>query len=154
MMPPRSVFALLLALPLAAASPELRLDLRTSLGTDPGTAILLAPPGIWEGLLLATLAQPKRSGNPRSTQEATVEVTDFALRTSARELGFAVYFQNLRQRLLRGFQLPPPSHGKIELAEFVSSDPSRPQDLERIRVRSLQERFNRVPPSGSPVQVK
>jgi hypothetical protein len=152
-MPHRSVLALLIALPLAAASPELRLDLRTTLGTDPSTEITLIPPGIWDGLLLAARAPVQHSGR-QGIAEATVEVSDFALRTSAREVSFALYLQDLRKRLLRGFQLPPPSHGKIELAEFVGSDPTRPQDLELTRVQSLQERFNRLPPSGSPVERK
>jgi hypothetical protein len=145
-----SILALLLALPLAAQVPDLRIDLRTELGEDPTAHISLAPPGCWDGLLLKAPTPPPPQSK-RRTGEATVEVWDFALRTTARETAFRNYLLDLRQRLQKGFRQPPPSHGVIELGEIMASDPSNPQHLDPTKTRSMQDRFNRLPPNGSPV---
>ena len=154
LMPRPSVLLLLLALPLGAAPPELRLDLRTSLGTEPGSAITLVPPGIWDGLFLASRAPACPPTKRRGRAEATVEVSDFFLPTNARTEAFRRFVLDLRERLLRAFQAPPPSQGQIELGEFMAADPSRPDASTLGRAQSLQERYNRLPPNGSPVEVK
>jgi hypothetical protein len=154
LMPRPSVLLLLLALPLGAAPPDLRLDLRTTLGTEPASAITLVPPGIWDGLFLASRAPARPAAKRRGRAEATVEVSDFFLPTNARTEAFRLFAQDLRERIRRGFQAPPPSQGQIELGEFMAADPSRPDASNLGRAQSLQERYNRVPPNGSPVEVK
>lgn len=144
--------SLLLACALAAqeAGGPARLDLHTDLGTEPTARIRLAPPGCWDGLLLSgtrPLVRPAR-GRPA---EATVEVWDLAYRETPRQATFHLYLEDLRARLARGFAAPPPSHGRVELAEVVGSDPSNPQKLDLTKVQSMQERYNRLPPNGSPV---
>jgi len=145
---------LLIALPLGAAPPDLRLDLRMALGADSAKEITLVPQGIWDGLLLAARGPARPSANRRGLPEATVEVSDFFLPTSPRTESFQTYVQNLRERLLRGFKAPPPSHGAIDLSEFMESDPAHPGELDSTRARTLQDRFNRLPPNGSPVELK
>lgn len=137
-----------------AAAPDLHPDLRTDLGSDPAARIRLVPPGIWDGLLRASRAPARPSANHGARPEATVEVSDFLLPSNPQAESLRLYAMSLRERLLRGFQAPPPSHGKIELAEFMGSGPSHPEASNLDRARSLQNRFNRVPPSGSPVELK
>ncbi len=145
----------LLASALLAAGPDFRLDLRTDLGGDPAAQIHLVPAGIWDGLLLASQTPPPQPARLRGRAAgATVEVADFLPAGSRRAEAFAFYLGDLRTRLMKGFQAPPPSQGWIELGEFMASDPSHPEESNLDRARSLQERFNRVPPSGSPVELK
>lgn len=151
---PRAALPFLAGLALAAAPPDLPLAFHPSLGTDPAGAIRLAPPGCFDGLLFAAQTRSVQPSPRRGMPGATVEVADFLPPENPRAESFAFYLADLQTRLLRGFQAPPPSHGKIELAEFVGSDPSHPEASNLDRARSLQERFNRVPPSGSPVELK
>lgn len=137
-----------------AAGPDLRLDLRTDLGSDPAARIHLVPPGLWDGLLLASRAPARPSAGHRARPEATVEVADFLLPSNPQAESLRLYVTDLRQRLLRGFQAPPPSQGTIDLAEFMAADPARPEASNLDRARSLQERYNRLPPNGSPVELK
>jgi hypothetical protein len=81
-----------------------------------------------------------------------VEVWDFALRESPRAAAFGFFLGTLRQRLSKAWELPPASHQALELSEFMLSDPSNPQKLDLTKVKSLQERFNALPPNGSPVK--
>jgi hypothetical protein len=143
----------LLATALLAAGPDLRLDLRTDLGGDPATRIRLVPPGIWNGLL-ASRVPARPATRHRGMPEATVEVADSLPPANPRSEAFHLYAVGLRERLLRGFQAPPPSQGKIDLAEFMAEDPARPEAANLDRARSLQERYNRLPPNGSPVALK
>ena len=144
-----------LATAFLTARPDLPLDLRTDLGSDPAARIRRVPPGIWNGLLLASRTPPPvHAHDRRRFAEATVEVADFLPPGSPRTEAFTFYLRDLRTRLLRGFQVPPPSHGQIELAEFMGSDPSHPEASNLDRARSLQDRFNRIPPNGSPVELK
>ena len=142
---------LLVMRPLAAAPPPPGLDLHTELGTDPATQVMLVPPGIWNGLLVGTRAPKPPVRRRRARGEATVEVTDFALPNDLRAEAFRLFRLDLHQRLFLAFQAPPPSHGQIELSELMHADPARPQDLGLTQVQSLQNRFNRLPPSGSPL---
>ena len=153
-MVPRAALPLLAALTLAAAPPDLRLAFHPTLGANPAEAIRLVLPGCFDGLLFAAQTRSAQPPPRRGVPGATVEVADSLPPENRRTESFAFYLSDLRTRLLRGFQAPPPSHGKIELAEFMGSDPSHPEESNLDRARSLQDRFNRVPPSGSPVELK
>lgn len=48
--------------------------------------------------------------------------------------------------------VPPPKHQALELSEIMQNDPSTPQKLDLTKVKSMQDRFNRNPPNGSPVK--
>jgi hypothetical protein len=54
--------------------------------------------------------------------------------------------------LSKAWELPLPSHQSLELSEIMLSDPSSPQKLDLTKVKSLQDRFNVLPPNGSPVR--
>ena len=75
-----------------------------------------------------------------------------ASQLSLRSETFGFYLSNLRARLSRALAVPPPKHQALELNEIMFSDPGNPQKLDLIKVKSLQERFNRLPPNGSPVK--
>ena len=151
----RTLMCLLLPWCLAAQAPEqdrgLTLDLRTELDRESLAGLRLVPPGCWDHLIMgaALLTKPPERRRPA---EATVEVWDMALRESPRSLAFSFYLGALRERLSKAFELPPPSHQAIELSDIMLGDPSNPQKLDLTKVKSLQDRFNRLPPSGSPVK--
>ncbi|WP_243317570.1 hypothetical protein [Geothrix paludis] len=133
--------------PFLAAQEVGTLDLHTDLGTDPIVHLRLVQPGCWDSLVLH--AAPRALRTPqRDPAEATVEVWDLAYRDTPRREAFTLTLKALRDRLVRAFAAPPPSHGKIELSELVSSDPSNPQQLDLTKVQSMQERFN--PPPRTP----
>ena len=141
----RLLSALLLLTPLVAQ--EAGLGLR--LGSNSLEQIRLAPPGCWDSLVLH--AAPRSLGpRLRTDGQATVEVWDLVPRESRRTQTFSFYLDTLRQRLSRGFQAPPPSHGAIELGELMQEGTTNPQKLDLTRVKSLQERFNQLPPNGTP----
>jgi hypothetical protein len=127
------------------------MELRQSLGMAPAPLIRLAPPGCWDQLLLGCASRPAPPGRRRSA-EATVEVWDVALQESTRDATFGFFLGTLRQRLSKAWALPPASHQALELSELMLSDPSNPQKLDLTKVKSLQERFNALPPNGSPVK--
>ena len=81
-----------------------------------------------------------------------MEVWDFAPREAPRDGAFGLFLGNLRQRLSKAWELPPASHQALELSEIMLSDPSSPQKLDLTRVKSMQDRFNVLPPNGSPVK--
>jgi len=106
--------------------------------------------GCWDGLLgVAPRSMPPRR---RSLAEATVEVWDWSLPEAGRGATFSVYLDTLRQRLSRALEVPPPGHAALELNDLMHSDPGNPQKLDLTRVKSMQDRFNRLPPNGSPVR--
>ena len=115
-------------------------------GPDPAAAIQLVPPGCWDGLLLGAAVQP--SGR-RTGSGATVEVWSLLPPESPRREAFSLYLGSLRERLSRALAQPPPKLQALELSELLQSDPSQPQKLDLTKVKSMQERFNRLPPSGS-----
>ncbi|MEI6472818.1 MAG: hypothetical protein WCO20_09270, partial [Holophagaceae bacterium] len=123
------------------------------LGSDPLEQIRFAPPGCWDSLVLH--AAP-RSQEPRlrSPGQATVEVWDLAPRESRRTQTFSFYLDTLRERLSRGFQAPPPSHQALELSEIMQEGTTNPQKLDLTKVKSLQERFNQLPPNGTPQTIR
>lgn len=131
--------------------PALVLDLRSDLGADPMSRIQLAPAGCWNGLVLAAAARPMPPDRKRAAG-TTVEVWDFFPSPSPRQEAFGLYLDTLRERLSRAWLSPPPVHGAIELSEIMFSDPASPQKLDLTKVKSLQERYNRMPPNGSPVK--
>jgi len=145
------LFAPILAAQVPDPAQALALDLRTGLGGDSLALIQVAPPGCWEGLLLGTSLRPEQPVQQR-TGEASVEVWDLALRESSRNTAFSLYLGTLRQRLSKALQLPPPKHQALELSDIMQSDPSNPQKLDLTKVKSLQDRFNVLPPNGSPVK--
>ncbi|WP_243286854.1 hypothetical protein [Geothrix terrae] len=142
-------FSLLLT-PFLAAQEAGALDLRTDLGADPMAQLRLVQPGCWDSLVLHAAPRPLRASR-RGPAGATVEVWDLAYRDTPRREAFSLTLKALRDRLVRAFAVPPPSHGEIELSELVSSDPSNPQQLDLTKVQSMQERFN-PPPRTTPVR--
>ena len=126
---------------------------RLPLGSDPLEQVRLAPPGCWDSLLLH--AAPRSVGqHQRPEGQATVEVWDLAPRESRGTQAFGFYLDTLRERLSRDFQAPPPSHGAIELGELMSEGTTSPQKLDLTKVKSLQERFNQLPPNGTPQTIR
>jgi hypothetical protein len=84
--------------------------------------------------------------------EATVEVWDLLPPDSPRRDSFARYLRLLQERLSKALAQPPPTNHAIELSEIMASDPSQPQNLDLTKVKSMQERFNRLPPNGLPAK--
>ena len=151
----RTLIGLLLPGLLVAQEPALALrppvELQRSLGVDPTSLIQLVPPGCWDQQLLGRVDRPAPPAR-RGATEATVEVWDFALRETPREATFGFFLGTLRQRLSKAWELPPASHQALELSEIMLSDPGSPQKLDLTKVKSLQDRFNVLPPNGSPVK--
>ncbi len=151
----RVPLASLLLAPILAAqgqgSLDLSLDLHTELGADPAALIRLAPPGCWDGLFQGLVPRPP-TVHPRRLAEATVEVVDFLPTGWLRRETFLEHQTLFRERLLKAFALPPPKLQSLELSEFMQSDPTQPQKLDLTKVKSMQDRFNRLPPGGSPVK--
>ncbi len=81
-----------------------------------------------------------------------MEVWDLLPPSSPRREAFSLYLGSLRERLSRAFAQPPPKLQALELSEIMLSDPSNPQKLDLTKVKSMQDRFNRLPPNGSPVK--
>ena len=133
-----------------AQLPPALLDLQTDLGSDPAAGIQVAPRGCWDGLLFGAVVRPP----PRrpTVGEATVEVWDLLPPSRPRQEAFSLYLGSLRERLSRAFAQPPPKLQALELSEIMLSDPSNPQKLDLTKVKSMQDRFNRLPPNGSPVK--
>jgi len=132
-----------------ATGQSFALDLRTPLDQEPTSLIHLVPTGCWDGLLLSRLHAP--SPGRRDRAEATVEVWTLLPPSSPRQEAFGLYLNVLRERLSRAWLAPPPKLQSLELSEIMLSDPSQPQKLDLTRVKNLQDRFNRMPPNGSPV---
>jgi len=145
----------LLATLLAAQDPlpvtDLKLELRTDLGSDPAEHLVLTPHGCWDGLLFMSAAQPKPSPQRRMA-EATVEVWELLPPTSPRREALTLFLGSLRERLSKAWLAPPPKLQALELNDIMANDPSTPQKLDLTKVKSMQDHFNRMPPSGSPVK--
>ncbi len=151
----RTEFFLLVSLMVSAQDPlpirEMALDLQTDLGVDSVVKIHLVPRGCWDGLILGISRRPA----PRATRqagEATVEVWDLLPPSSPRQEAFDLFLVSLRESLSKALVLPLPKNQAIELREIMASDPSNPQELDLTKVKSMQERFNRLPPNGSLVK--
>ncbi|NWJ41738.1 MAG: hypothetical protein HXX12_12300 [Geothrix sp.] len=145
------LFATILVAQDPGAAQALPLKVRTGLGSGPTTAIELAPPGCWDGLLLSASLRPAPPPRRRGA-EATVEVWDLLPPSETRREAFSLYLGGLRERLSRAFTQPPPKLQALELGDIMQSDPSQPQKLDLTKVKSMQERFNRLPPSGLPAK--
>jgi hypothetical protein len=81
-----------------------------------------------------------------------VEVWGLVPPETPRQAAFALSLDTLRERLSRAWLAPPPVHGAIELSEIMAASPTEPQKLDLTKVKSMQERFNRLPPNGSGVK--
>ena len=143
---------LLLAPALGAQQP-----FTSSLGQEPVTRIDLAPAGCWEGLLLSARQgvsvpsqKPKASERTR-IPEATVEILDFAYQETRAQETFRLFREQLLLNIRENWRFAPPSHGRMDLAIRGSGLPGKGNDL--AMVQSLHQRFNRLPPHGSPAQV-
>jgi hypothetical protein len=125
-------------------------------GQDSFPSLELAPTGRWEGLLLsvtegaaATVQKPKASKRRRQVPEATVEVWDFAYQEPPAQETFRLFREQLLLSIRSNWRFAPPSHGRIDLAIRGGGTAGMGSDM--AMVQSLQQRFNRLPPSGSPV---
>jgi hypothetical protein len=145
-----ALFPFLVALTLGAGEPDLQVDLRTALGQDPATRIVLVPAGAWYGLLLSSRLPDRPALPHRGHPGATVEVLDFLPPGDARSEALASFVLDLRQRLVEAFKSPPPDNASVDLGIFMATDPSHPETLGPALVRSLQDRFNRPPPGMAP----
>lgn len=125
--------------------------LQGNLGAEPWRLPPLAPPGCWDDLLQVPRATPRaRPAHP--LPEGWVEVWGWLPPERPREEAFQRYLLTLRTRLTRALAAPPPKLQTLELGDFMQSDPSQPQKLDLTRVKSMQERYNRLPPNGSRVR--
>ena len=130
---------------------------------EPGTSTLglgtapidLAPPGCRERLLLSLTQgattpkqKPKASKCRRPVPEATVEVWDFAFQETLTHETFRLFQEQLLLSIRENWRFAPPSHGRIDLAIQAGGAGS---DMKMAQ--SLQQRFNRLPPNGSPVHL-
>ena len=151
----RTMLYLLTSLIMSAQDPlpirAWALDLQTGLGSDPMVKIELAPRGCWDGLILGVSQRPAARTHQRAG-EATVEVWDLLPPSSSRHEAFSLFLVSLRERLSKALAVPPPTNLAIDLREIMANDPSNPQKLDLTKVKSMQERFNRLPPDGSPVR--
>ena len=150
----RTLTCLLLSSTLAAQAPGPGFERPPNygsalLGAHLAASIQLTPPGCWDGLLLGAAQRPPQR---RLGSEATVEVWDLLPPGSPRREAFSLYLGGLQERLSRAFAQPPPKLQALELNDIMQSDPSQPQKLDLTKVKSMQERFNRLPPNGSRVK--
>ena len=141
------------------AGPPPWLDLSTAIGSDAATQIHLVPTGSWKGLMLSVKSGTAPSNSSTRTTpsrrrrkaEATVEVWDFALpEESLRHEAFRLFREDLLLDIKRNWPLAPPSHGQIDLA--IRGGDGMGGGTDMAMVQSLQTRFNRLPPNGSPVK--
>lgn len=140
-----------LATPWARASEPLKLDVHTKLQSDPATQIHLVPTGCWTGLMLSATTHPTCvSPSRRRLAEATVEVWDVAFREISRQETFRLFKEALFLSLRTMWRFAPPSHSRIDAAIRAGNGSGAGTDLSMVQ--SLQQRFNGLPPNGSPVQ--
>lgn len=154
-----ALFSLASALPAQdQAGSRLWLDLNATIGSDPAAQIHLAPTGCWEGLLMSVRSgtTPSNSSNPaapsrrRRMAQATVEVWDFALpEESLRHEAFRLFREDLLLSIKENWRFAPPTHGQIDAAIRGGGNGA---GSDMAMVQSLQQRFNQLPPNGSPVK--
>ncbi|WLT31217.1 hypothetical protein [Geothrix sp. PMB-07] len=127
------------------------LDVRPQLGIDPAAQIQLVPAGSWAGLMLSVTTQPIHppASRRRRVAEATVEVWDVAFRETPRQETFRLFREALIQSLRGIWRLAPPSHSRIDASIRAGNGSGAGTDT--AMVQSLQQRFNSLPPNGSPV---
>jgi hypothetical protein len=152
-------FALASVLPAQdKADSRLWLDLYTTLGSELFEQIYLTPTGCWKGLLMnrtsgTALSKPPipaASSRRRRKAEATVEVWDFALpEESTRYQGFRLFKEDLLLSIKENWRFAPPTHGQIDAAIRGGGNGA---GSDMAMVQSLQQRFNQLPPHGSPVK--
>lgn len=137
--------------PGAAPPTEPALEARMPLGADPAAQIRLVPPGSWAGLMLSAAAKPAAppASRRRRVAEATVEVWDVAFRESPRQETFRLFREALIQSIRGIWRFAPPSHARIDAG--IRAGDGRGGGTDAAMVRSMQQRFNSLPPNGSPV---
>ena len=132
----------------------LTLNLKTALEEDPASRILLAPKGCWDGLLLRSTA-PSPPVRKRKN-EATVEVWDVAFHESPRQETFRLFREALLLDIAQALALPLTSYAQQDLAiigGYVARHGSA-AGVDNAVVQALQNRFNALPPNGSPVRLR
>jgi len=82
--------------------------------------------------------------------EATVEVWAFSFCESPREETFRLFREALLQSLQALWRFTPASHASIDAA--IRAGNGRGGGGDMAMVQSLQQRFNALPPNGSPVR--
>lgn len=137
------------------AGPHLWLNLNTDIGSDSMAQIRLAPKGCWEGLLLSVAAaaapQPPAPSSRRGrVAETTVEVWDVVFQETRFQETFRLFRDHLLQSIQQNWQFAPPSHGRIDASIRARDGSGAGTDM--AMVQSLQQRFNALPPNGSPVR--
>lgn len=124
---------------------------RAPLGSDPAARIQLVPAGTWAGLMLSATARPVLAlPSRRRTLEATVEVWDVAFRETPRQETFRLFREALLQSIRSIWRFAPASHARIDAG--IRAGDGRGGGTDAAMVRSLQKRFNPLPPNGSPVR--
>lgn len=162
-----SMRALIALIPLASTllaqdmpRPRLWLDLSTTISSDPTAKIHLVPDGSWKGMLKSMTSGhaasnsriPATPSRRHRRAEATVEVWDFALpEESLRHESFRLFRGDLLLSIKRNWPFAPPSHGQIDAAIRGGGNGT---GSDMLMVQSLQQRFNRLPPNGSPVKLR
>lgn len=143
------------------ADPCLKLAFSPSLGVDPTAEIHLIPSGSLKGLWLRLGAEtrdlaPDPSSTPTTPArrhrmaQATVEVWDFALpEEPPRQQTFRLFREVLLLSIKDNWRFAPPSHGHIDAAIRGGGNGA---GADMAMVKSLQQRFNSLPPNGSPVR--
>ncbi len=118
---------------------------------DPASRIRLAPKGCWEGLLLSsTSATPPTR---KRKNEAIVEVWDVAFHETPRQTTFRLFRDALLQDIAQALALPLASYAQQDMAivgGYVARHGSG-AGVDNVMVQALQNRFNALPPNGSPV---
>lgn len=119
---------------------------------DPASRIRLAPKGCWEGLLLrSTLPSPPVC---KRKNEAIVEVWDVAFHETPRQETFRLFRDALLLDIAQALALPMASYAQQDLAiigGYVARHGSA-AGVDNVVVQSLQNRFNSLPPNGSPLR--
>jgi hypothetical protein len=151
----RSVILLSLASSLGAQDPtgtNLHLDLSTDLGSDPTAKVRLVPSGCWAGLMLSATARatPPMPSRRQRVAEATVEVWDIAYHETRSQETFRLFKENLLLSIRAMWRFAPASHGQIDAA--IRGGDGKGGSTDMAMVRSLVQRFNQLPPEGSPVK--
>jgi hypothetical protein len=131
------------------------LNFNTTLGTDPVSQIHLVTPGCWNGLMMATtgtvltsnLPNKKSNSHLHRIPEATVEVRDFLFEEPIDKQTFRLFMKDLLLCIKQNWQFAPATHGQIDAAIRANGG-----GTDMAMVQSLQQRFNRLPPNGSPVK--
>lgn len=134
---------------------QVGLDRHMALGSETPAEIPLTPKGCWEGLLLSVAAAttPHPAAPPsgqRRVAEATVEVWDVVFQETRSQETFRLFRDQLLLSIRQNWRFAPPSHGRIEAG--IRAGDGRGGGTDMAMTQSLQQRFNALPPNGSPLR--